>query len=390
MKKLIILFLAILLIPAPLNALGIAPGLYEVNYIPGKTYTASFSILGSGTFNISLQGDPDMVTNAQLSREGLIEITDKNKDVEVTFVMPEFSTPGKHTLKVLVSQVPPSRYGRPSGFAALVAVAGQVITRVPYPDKYLVARIFADDAALGAKTFFDVEVYNRGSKVIDATSGRVDIVDPNNNIIDTIPLTALSGFAPGKTDRIYAEWTPISQSPGVYVANATVNYDENTTHSSIRFLLGDMLMEILEIGIPEINQGDIAKISVIGQNKWNQELQAFATLKIEENEIQSPTINLGPWRSETFPLFLDTNTLTTGAHTAQVKLHYQDKTTEQTTTIEIKEPSEIPEKTTSFTLSNYFDQIIIAVLVGLIITIFIAIQKKQKSSKQIYKYQYRR
>jgi hypothetical protein len=366
----------------PSFALGITPARYEVAYEPGKQYDFMFQVRNAvGDLNISKQGE---LTSYMEMEEGIFNVNPgETKDISVKFTIPSDLTPGKHDTGVLVAELPPNAYGRP-GISAVVAVVGQIRIVVPYPQKYAEIKFNAPSTLAGQKAYFTVNFMNYGEQEIQSATGTITVVSGENNI--TIPLTTEQNIPSMQQTELYGEWDTTGIKAGTYLAAADVLYDGIAANQERGIIqVGDKSILITKINAANISSGSVAKISTDIQSQWNAPLSTYAQFVINSGQdtiadFKSPTTTLQSWSADTLTAYWDASNVAVGTYDLKAILHYEDKTTEASTTINVTER----EKGKS-TINMPPEQLAILALVVLVIAFgFLIARKKGRGRQQQY------
>jgi len=101
-------------------------------------------------------------------------------------------------------------------------------------------------------------------------------------------------------------------------------------------------------------------------------------LKINNEFIKTPNINLAPWDKGVITSYWDTNNIEIGSYDAEITICYDGKTTVETGKISVvKKKEALIEKPGAITISLSTTTILILIIILLIITDIIWIIKKR-------------
>src|SRR3989338_499820 len=101
-------------------------------------------------------------------------------------------------------------------------------------------------------------------------------------IIETDALAIESG----KRTELSGKWN-VNVNSGNYIAKASVFYDGESKNLEKQFAVGTNMLSIESILVNNFQLGEIAKLQILVENKWNQELKTvFANLLVYNQESQ--------------------------------------------------------------------------------------------------------
>jgi len=391
MKKfglfLLLLFLAIALPRVVLATVAITPGAQSVPYQPGASIEVVFLIQGSPGQEFILSTSGELGAFLELSSNSVTMNPNGAATLRAIFTVPEIDEPGRHSATVVVSEKPGERlFGMPSGnVQAYAAVAAPIYVSVPCPDKCADISFSASDADLGQPAFFTVNIVNTGSKDILATDGQVEIHDPQNNVVASIPLTPVQNIAPGATASLGSEWQT-EGTLGAYIAKATVNFDEQSRDLQDIFKVGDLLIDISSFSPAQFYVGDITPTYMIIQSQWGQAINSvYALVEIKDSDnntlvnAETPTLpSIDAWGYNNLNTFLNFGGIRVGNYTAKVTLFYEGKTNEKDfpITVENKPAQVAAEK--KFTIDKSLVAVILLIASIAILMYAYARKKKRK------------
>ncbi len=379
MKKLLAL---LLLLPSVLQAgfaLGLTPPLYEFSYHPGDNLSFPFTIRNDGLptyINVSVAGPLKPYT--QTSNDYFFLRGGEAREVRVNILVPELKTPGKQITEVFFTQVAPKRYGRPSEISAVVSVIGQILTRVPFKQKYAEISLRAGDVRRGSKAYFSVSFANYGSELVNKASGTIKISDVENSTSLSVQLTDLINIGSMATDTMYSEFDSGGLRAGDYVATALIDYDGIKLTDSKKFKVVDILLDILGISAPAITEGQIAKITTTVQSKWGESMEVFARISLKDSdgnpvaEATSATVKIAPFETSKIVAFVNTNNLPAGTYKLNAAVSYAGKEVQGTAELQIAPKSVQSEIKINYTY---------AALIVIIILLALLVVKKQNAKK---------
>jgi len=364
-------------------ALGAGPTEIEVSFEPNKEMDINIHAVNSESYNFPVITYTDGELSEYLTLLGPSEVVlgpRGTDDGVYTFnyklhLPDKLDAPGKHEGIIYVSQKPPE--GSFGGVAAIIRVASRVIVYIPYPGKFIEAKLNTMDKNLrtGQNLLFSIDVINRGSLKIDNVYGIIDIYDSSKKLISSLR-TNSSSVEAGEEAILVSRWLA-DEKPGKYTAYAKVYFDGNMTDdiNDMYFILGSPSIDILSIKANPIENNTVGKIIVEIKSKWNSPIEdVYATIDVIEKDgkiiksAKSESATLTPWGVKSLPIFLETEGIGIGNYTGIVHVNFFDKNKTAETVISI-----VPAK-------SYNMSIIVFAIAGVLIIMLVAfvIVRKRK------------
>ena len=284
----IILLVSIFLLSVFVNdvsALGITPGRTTINFAPNLEQDVGFSLLNNEHKKMSV------VFFVQGELNGSITLFNNNiaflpsedsKSFHYKVKLPEKLEPGLHTAEIMALEIPEaSADGTYVG--ATVAVVSQLYVYVPYPGKYADIELNVLDAEQNSTATFIVPVINRGKVGIGEARALIDIYTSLNEKVAALE-TDFAPIEPGARTELSAKWL-VNVNSGDYLAKVTVFYDGESRSIEKQFGVGVNVLTIESILVNDFRLGEIAKLQVLIENRWNQELKSvFANLIVYDED----------------------------------------------------------------------------------------------------------
>ncbi len=336
MKFIALLVISLVLIPCALG-LGITPTSRAYDFEPNAVIRGSISIINSderdGQMVITTQG---AIAQYIFLREALVDMKAKEtREIEYQIRMPSaFEKPGVQAGQIVVTRLPSKDANEGAFVGSAVSISTDVKVRVPYPGKYAETRLDISEANTNQTVTFILPVANLGIEDITVAKGTIEVLGPTNNNIGTV-LTNQKPIKAKKSDELSANWLA-SVEPGIYMASATLTYDEKVLALSRTFAVGSLVVDIVSATVKDFKLGGIAKITLAVKNKWNSEVpNLYAQLYVYDNQgtllsdTKSPSINLAAQSTDALLVYWDTQGLPSGTYQAKVVLNYAGKKTEK-------------------------------------------------------------
>lgn len=288
---LFVLFVAISLL-SPVIALGISPGRTTINYEPGLEKEIEITIINNEHkhMNVSIYStmqDNLSGTIALFSDSVSFQPSEEKKTVKYSIRLPDGGVhlePGLHTGEIVALEVPAFAEGN-TFVGATLAVVSQLQIYVPCPGKCIDVDMEVLDAEKNATATFIVPVINRGKVGIGTARAVIEINTFDYEKKATIETDARA-VGVGERVELSAKWT-VDLNPGSYLARITVLYDGESKSFEKQFTVGTKLLNIDTIFVNNFRLGEIAKLEILVDNSWNQELKSvFANLLVYNTQDQ--------------------------------------------------------------------------------------------------------
>lgn len=390
----------LIIITCSLNAFAliISPGSVTIDYVPGSTHTQNF-VIGQGSTNVILAVGGTLHEEYTLS-EDYLDLTDgESKVVTVTFKTANLdNNPGKHALWFSATEDVPG-----DALVSKAAVNAKVQAYVGYPYKYLeITGIdYIYTAELGSGINLMLNLMNLGNEIINNIDGELQIFDLEENLVLSLPTTSATDIHPSG-EVVLSSYDPISDIiPGAYNLKVIVNYDENTTETTLyKIIFGAKDLDLISVNPTEVPVGLIYPLEVLLKNNWNEEVEYYLSLSLKDlngNEVtnfMSSPANVNNQAEGSTIAYFDTNGLTVGDYNLEITVIYEglQETVEfpitliendGTINVVIPEPVQNEPSVEQGKESgmNLTIPIIIIISMALIILLLVVFIKKRKDSK---------
>lgn len=342
----ICLFLILLVLPI-ISSLGITPGRTTFNYETGMTEKeVEFSVINNEHKNtqvmLMIQGE---LNSSVTLYDSMIEFSpsEESKQFKYNFKVPAGmdKIPGLHTAEIVALEVP--KAGNSGTYVgATVAVVSQLYFYVPYPGKYVDADLNVLDAESNGTATFILPLINRGKVGIGEARAIIDIYTSLNEKIGSIDTDYLP-IEPGARTELTGKWN-VTASSGNYIAKVTVLYDGESRSFEKQFAIGTQALNIESILVNNFRLGEIAKLQILVDNKWNQELKnVFANLIVYNNEnqvmadIKSAAENIPALDRKELIAYWDTVGVQTGEYNGKLMVKYGEKSSDKNLLLKVSE-----------------------------------------------------
>src|SRR3989338_3418674 len=249
--------------------------------------------------------------------------------------------PGKHEVEIVALEIPVTTDDYVPSTSKVVS---KTIIYVPYPGKFVEAELEVLNAEKNGTAEFIVSVTNRGKEIIENAYAEIHILSLLEKEIDNIQ-TDSGKIAPGETVDLKGIWD-ITVSPGDYIAKITINYDSNTEDFEKQFAIGAKNLSIEGILVNNFQLGEIAKLQILVDNKWNQKLEeVYANLIIYNKEgqvladIKSVGEEINALSKKELIAYWDTVGVEPGDYSGNLKVYYGDRISEKGLMLRVSEYS---------------------------------------------------
>jgi len=324
--KIIELVLIAVLLSNLAYSLGISPAEKALHYTPGEEQTFELTVINNEHARMSL----NVYSLGELAefitiepKEVVFDEGEAEKKVNVTIKAPDNLDPGERTAKVKISETVPNVKVGESYVNVKLEVASKITIDVPYPEKYIIARLDVN-ATPEKDIIINLTVNNLGTKDIGNIKANLGIYEGDKLIAETKTNGVRLGRREGYTfsQNINLNWL----KEGVYTLKTLISYDDNYAELGKDFLIGEEKIEIKDY-TKYFVQGKVNKFDVEVENKWNRKIKnAFAQIFIEGfDAIKSVSYDLEPWQNKVIISYWDTSDINIGSYASNITLHHNDK-----------------------------------------------------------------
>jgi len=342
----ICLFLMLLVLPI-ISSLGITPGRTTFNYEAGMTEKeVDFSVINNEHKNMQVMLMIQGELNSSITLyDSMVEFSpsEESKQFKYKFKVPAGmdKIPGLHTAEIVALEVP--KAGSSGTYVgATVAVVSQLYFYVPYPGKYVDADLNVLDAESNGTATFILPLINRGKVGIGEARAIIDIYTSLNEKVDSINTDYLP-IEPGARTELTGKWN-VTASSGNYLAKVTILYDGESRSFEKQFAVGAQALNIESILVNNFRLGEIAKLQILVDNKWNQELKnVFANLLVYNNEnqvmadIKSAAEDIPALDRKELIAYWDTVGVQTGEYNGKLMVKYGQKSSDKNLLLKVSE-----------------------------------------------------
>lgn len=378
------LFIFLIVSAIVLINLTYAVGIYfpndnEIDFEPYLEKTLDFGVTGS-RFDVKLSVSGYLSEYITLSKT-LIKSDSTDRKFTVTVKLPKkVEKPGHHKVWIIGEEIiDESKTGGAVGTSSNVMV--YILIHVLNSGKYVDISLSAPNVNLNEPVNFAVNVKSFGLEDINSIKAAIDVYSPDNEKLTTV-YTDEKPLKSNTEETLYAQLSTIGYPSGIYRVVAELNYDGKTKKDEKNFRIGELNIKIINY-TKEFEKDKINKFDAEIESDWGNKIEnVYGEIKINNEIIKTPNIDLAPWERKTITAYWDTNNVEIGFYDAEITIYYEGKTTIETGRINVVEKKEaLVEKPGAITISLSTTTILVLIIILLIITDVIWIAKKRKNEK---------
>jgi len=157
--------------------------------------------------------------------------------------------------------------------------------------------------------------------------------------------TDYRALEPGSRTELSAKWD-VSVEPGDYLAKVTVFFDGQSESFEKYFTVGTKTLTIESILVKDFRLGEIAKLQILVENRWNQELESvFANLLVYNDQqdvmtdIKSASEDIPALSKRELIAYWDTVGVDEGEYDGKLIVKYGERSTDKNLLLKITEDS---------------------------------------------------
>jgi hypothetical protein len=343
----LVILMMCLIMASGVEALGISPGRTTIGFEPGLQRSVSFSVINSESKSIdvviAVQGELKDYVNVGTTSFSMTP-GEGSRQVSYELNLPSTMEPGVHTAEVVVLQLP-NDVGTSEAFVgAALAVVTQVHIYVPYPGKYANAELMIINADKEGEVKFVIPVVSAGEFDLVSVKANIDVYNKLNEKVDSFNTQEISVASGTKKDIVHS-WNA-GVPVGDYRAVATLIYDGETKMLEGEFSVGNQELDLQQIEVNDFSLGDIAKMEMLVENKWSENIQgAYAQTNIYNDrgelmaDFRSAEYEIPALSKRVMTSYWDTAGVKKGTYDTKVFLKYAGQSVETGLQLKVKENS---------------------------------------------------
>jgi len=351
MNKKLIWIIAVFLLASAIftiqvSAIGITPGRTVLEFEPHIQKEIKFSVVNTEHKDmkvlLKLESDDKLDKYVTLSSQFVEFKADeymKNFKDKLDIPGSALGRPGDHEVSIIAQELAEASDAKGTYVGVSLAVASQLVIRVPFPGKHVSFKFEIDEQPGEVK--FILPVFNLGDEKIEKAKASIEVQGPDNKPIAKLFTTEESIDAKGRKELI-SKWDTSSINPGLYYAVVILDYDGKLETYETTFTLGDPIVEITDVKVRNFQLGDVAKFEITVESRWQEMIDdLYAELLIQNDknvfisESKSATTQLAPNSNEVIEAFWDTKDQQSGFYKAVIVLHYKGKVKETKVDLEV-------------------------------------------------------
>jgi hypothetical protein len=268
--------------------------------------------------------------------------TDQEKDLKYSFKLPDYlDKPGTHIARIIAMEIPEDAESG-TFVGATVAVATELYVQVPYPGKYIEARMDIRESDVNETTKFVVVASNLGEQKIARAYVLIDILSKTNEKIATIKTDTFEIASKRRVDFV-GEWKA-DVDAGTYLARATIIYDEKIAEVEKSFNIGSLRIDLVDVVVEDFRLGGIAKFTLVAESKWNADIPGvYSNVIVYDSagktiaDSKSASVDFPALSRQTMFAYWDTAGIDEGDYDGKIILNYADKTTDRAIRVKVRE-----------------------------------------------------
>jgi hypothetical protein len=341
------LFLILLITPG-IFSLGITPGRTTLDYESGLEKEIPFSVLNNEHKNMQVMFMVQGELNSSVTLyNNMVEFMPSEESKSFTYKIKLSDKiakePGLHTAEIVALEIPKADSGG-TFVGATVAVVSQLYIYVACPGKCIETDLNVLDAEQNSTATFIVPIINRGELGIGEARAIIDIYTALNEKVGTVE-TDYSSIDSGMRTELVGKWE-VNVNSGNYLAKVTVFYDGESKSFEKQFAVGSEILTIESILVNNFRLGEIAKLQILVENKYNQELKSvFANLFVYNPggqvmaDIKSAAEDIPSLSKKELIAYWDTVGVEEGEYNGKLMVNYGQKSADKNLVLKVSEDS---------------------------------------------------
>ncbi len=334
-KYLSIVVMVLLVIPIA-SSLGVTPGRTTLNFEPNLEREVRFKVWNNENrdLRLALYARGGLSEYIELSEEE-IELSEESVELSYTLRLPdELEEPGLYGGEIVIREVTIDGQEKDISIGAMQAVITQAYVNVPYPGKYIIARLDIVGGDLDKETLFFVPLINLGDEDVESAKAEIIIMDMYGKVIEKADTNEIGVPAKGRAE-LSAQIDPSSLTPGIDRVVAKVTYDGFVTTAENTLYVSDFFLIPLDISVRDFTLGDIAKFNILVENIGNVDvMDAYSLILLDKKgenvaNLKSVGVDFKPFEKKEMLSYWDTENVKADRYDGKLVLGYDDKTKER-------------------------------------------------------------
>ena len=287
----------------------------RLTFYPNMEREFTFQIQGAERLQIQQAGD--LVNYSTIIDDTGVE---GPRWFKVILKLPESLEEGTHVLYVGAIEL--AEQG--ATISATAAVRIPIYVTVLNSEPFLKASLVATDGNPEENITLVLGLQSWSYKEIPHIEASINIFEyPTNTMKETVTIQH-DHLAPSTSVSIPVTFPAARLGQGDYMANATITYGENTTETNdAHFKIGTLEIYLIN-HTTTFYRNEINEFQLDIRSKWNHDLEdVYATIQIDKEGIQTPTLVLKPFSQETLLGYWNIGNVTVGPRQADVTINFQ-------------------------------------------------------------------
>lgn len=249
--------------------------------------------------------------------------------------------PGENCVRFKVTE---SKEERTSSIEARTAIIVKACTFVPYPGKYIEAKITQDTAVEDLPVYFSIDLENKGKSSIESCDISVKIYDSSGILVDEIyPDEELSLDSLEKTTLFLKTNMPLKG--GEYKGKLLLNYDGFSDEKEFSLRVGKREVGIVDVPSTFYFKDDILTFKAKLKSFWNDQIDnIYLELSIPSlnKTLSSSVFSLNSWEEREIESIGKIQGLKEGVYKVNLTIHYDNASSSITKDVKfsIEKPKE--------------------------------------------------
>lgn len=385
----ILIVMMLLMLVSTVSALGAGPSRKVVNFQPGlQEYELRVINNEYKDLRAKIEFAGDLAQYASIANDFINIPKEQNEQViKYLLDLPPGMKAGPHTLEIVVTELG----DEDAGVQTLLRLISKLVVNVPYPDKYLEAKLQISSAYVNEETVFNIQLFNLGSEAIEDAHALIEIFALDGAKIAEFDSNSIA-LSSGSSGKVAGKWFA-NVGKGTYQAVVTVNYDGRQILLDSQFDVGQMHMDIQNVLVENFYLGGIAKFDIYLYNDWNYMLDdVYAQMRISQGgkifvDTKTAPASIGSGEVGKLEAFWKTEGVHSGKYLVDLVVHYAGRVTQDVFEIDVQQEGIITEydRFTGRAVSaqddnvmNFTAVLIIGVVVLIILNIYMLIYLRRR------------
>jgi len=342
-----IIVIFLLLLPI-VHSLGVTPGRTTLFFEPNLEKEVKFTVLNNEQKDLKLAvyAKGSLADYVELPRGDIVLGADENsKELSYKIKLPsEIEEPGLYGTEIVLREITIEKGQKDISIGTIQSVISQLHVYVPYPGKYIVAKLDIVGGKVDENVKFFIPMINFGEEDVKSAKAEIIVMDLQDNIIETVQTDEQQVPSKGRAE-LSATMSSEKLTPGISKVVAKITYDGFTTTAENAFYTKDFWLVPLDISVSDFTLGDIAKFDILIENIGNVKItDADSIMLLDSNgkpiaNIKSVPTDFKPFEKKEIASYWDTEEVKEGDYDGKLILRYEDKSDEKSIRTKVRQNS---------------------------------------------------